>query len=212
MELQPRVPHSLPLGQLCCGGRAFAGGAPSGRAGARRSGRLLLCTGGGRAVGRACRPYFSSQKIAAVRAGARAQLLPTGLPRQTARGGPKADGPKRRTPPGSQPHTQRRAPYAASACAAPGELSVKHFTLLYLTAKKRVFPAKSPLFSVLFFLYYTNSIFHPPVSCTGAYGFTPPHTPFRPAPPARGGGPPAFRRRKGRRTRAPARSERPYAS
>lgn len=131
---------------FAAGGRAFAGGAPSGRAGARRSGRLLLCTGGGRAVGRACRPYFSSQKIAAVRAGARARLLPTGLPRQTTRGGPKADGPKRRTPPGSQPHTQRRAPYAASACAAPGELSVKHFTLLYLTGKKEGFPCEKPSF------------------------------------------------------------------
>lgn len=212
MELQPRVPHSVPRGQLCRRCRAFAGGAPSGRAGARRSGRLLFCTGGGRAVGRACHSCFPSQKIAAGRVGTRARLLPMGLPRQTARGGPKIACLKRRTPPGSRPHIQRRAPYAASACAAPGELSVKHFTLLYLTAKKRVFPAKSPLF--LYYSFYIIQIvfFHPPVSCTGAYGFTPPHTPFRPAPPARGGGPPAFQRRKGRRTRAPARSERPYAA
>lgn len=88
----------------------------------------------------------------------------------------------------------------------------KAFYLAVFNGKKRVFPAKSPLF--LYYSFYIIQIvfFHPPVSCTGAYGFTPPHTPFRPAPPARGGGPPAYQRRKGRRTRAPARSERPYAA
>lgn len=93
------------------------------RAGARRSGRLLFCAGGGRAVGRACHSCFPSQKIAAGRVDTRARLLPMGLPRQTACGGPKIACPKRRTPPGSS-RTFKGVPHMPHPHAPPPANSV----------------------------------------------------------------------------------------
>ena len=154
MELQPRVPHSLPLGPALLRGPGFTlGGAiwPGGEA-RRRPAALHWGRPG-------CRPslpslFFFCENSG--RAGRRPRTASADRPApadgtQRAEGGRPKSGEHR---PATSRTLKRARPYMPHPHAPPQRTQCKaFFTLLHLTAKKRVFPLQPS-----FFLYYSSYI------------------------------------------------------